>query len=110
MPNMFPVRVATLPSGRKGRVGAPFSRTPVLAGVHDSFWTHACDYEVLATVLREQFVELYSLPILANLKASLEREFLCWRIRCMPDHEPCMRVQVCVLALRAHTCAPLYPL
>jgi DNA-directed RNA polymerase, mitochondrial len=45
------------------------------AGVHDSFWTHACDYEVLSATLREQFVQLYSLPILANLKASLERDY-----------------------------------
>lgn len=50
-------------------------RGGTFAGVHDSFWTHACDYELLSTVLREQFVELYSLPILANLKASLERDY-----------------------------------
>ena len=42
--------------------------------MHDSYWTHASDYGLLAKVLREQFVNLYSLPVLANLKASIERE------------------------------------
>jgi hypothetical protein len=42
------------------------------AGVHDSFWTHAADYELLSQTLREQFVALYSLPILAKLKQQLE--------------------------------------
>ena len=44
-------------------------------GVHDSFWTHACDYDTLSAVLREQFVQLYTLPILANLKACIERDY-----------------------------------
>jgi len=50
-------------------------RGGTFAGVHDSFWTHPCDYDTLASVLREQFVELYSLPILANLKLSFERDY-----------------------------------
>ncbi|CAA6670261.1 unnamed protein product [Spirodela intermedia] len=37
------------------------------AGVHDSFWTHACDVDEMNRILREQFVELYSAPILENL-------------------------------------------
>lgn len=37
------------------------------AGVHDSFWTHACDVDKMNQILREQFVELYSMPILENL-------------------------------------------
>ncbi|KVH93691.1 DNA-directed RNA polymerase, helix hairpin domain-containing protein [Cynara cardunculus var. scolymus] len=34
------------------------------AGVHDSFWTHACDIDKMNQILREKFVELYSIPIL----------------------------------------------
>ncbi|GJM97829.1 hypothetical protein PR202_ga14785 [Eleusine coracana subsp. coracana] len=37
------------------------------AGVHDSFWVHACDVDQMNQILREQFVELYSMPILENL-------------------------------------------
>ncbi|KAL0340199.1 UNVERIFIED_CONTAM: DNA-directed RNA polymerase 3B, chloroplastic [Sesamum radiatum] len=34
------------------------------AGVHDSFWTHACDVDRMNQILREKFVDLYSMPIL----------------------------------------------
>uniref|UniRef100_A0A453KI17 DNA-directed RNA polymerase n=1 Tax=Aegilops tauschii subsp. strangulata TaxID=200361 RepID=A0A453KI17_AEGTS len=29
------------------------------AGVHDSYWTHACDVDTMNKILREKFVELY---------------------------------------------------
>ncbi|PQM39425.1 DNA-directed RNA polymerase 2 chloroplastic/mitochondrial [Prunus yedoensis var. nudiflora] len=34
------------------------------AGVHDSYWTHACDVDEMNKILREKFVELYETPIL----------------------------------------------
>ncbi|KAJ4958014.1 hypothetical protein NE237_025125 [Protea cynaroides] len=37
------------------------------AGVHDSFWTHACDVDKMNQILREKFVELYSMPVLEKL-------------------------------------------
>ncbi|KAG5527768.1 hypothetical protein RHGRI_028646 [Rhododendron griersonianum] len=37
------------------------------AGVHDSYWTHACDVEEMNRILREKFVELYETPILENV-------------------------------------------
>ncbi|KAK4786504.1 hypothetical protein SAY86_003193 [Trapa natans] len=37
------------------------------AGVHDSYWTHACDVEKMNRILREKFVELYDAPILENV-------------------------------------------
>mmetsp|Transcript_21467 Transcript_21467/g.31136 ORF Transcript_21467/g.31136 Transcript_21467/m.31136 type:complete len:959 (+) Transcript_21467:110-2986(+) len=43
--------------------------------VHDSFWTHACDVEVMNEELRNCFVELYSLPLLETLKSSLELRY-----------------------------------
>ena len=36
------------------------------AGVHDSFWTHACDVDTMNSVLRDKFVDLYSQPILED--------------------------------------------
>ncbi|XAR66724.1 DNA-directed RNA polymerase [Bertholletia excelsa] len=42
------------------------------AGVHDSFWTHACDVDRMNKILREKFVELYSTPILENLLESFQ--------------------------------------
>uniref|UniRef100_A0A161ZRR5 DNA-directed RNA polymerase n=1 Tax=Daucus carota subsp. sativus TaxID=79200 RepID=A0A161ZRR5_DAUCS len=37
------------------------------AGVHDSYWTHACDVDEMNRILREKFVELYERPILENV-------------------------------------------
>ncbi|KAL0664066.1 hypothetical protein Bca4012_100903 [Brassica carinata] len=41
------------------------------AGVHDSFWTHASDVDVMNRILREKFVELYDKP--ASLRKSVEQ-------------------------------------
>ncbi|KAL0013441.1 hypothetical protein SO802_000510 [Lithocarpus litseifolius] len=47
------------------------------AGVHNSFWTHACDVDKMNRILREKFVELYSKPILENvLRPSVEAQNL----------------------------------
>ncbi|KAK9676163.1 hypothetical protein RND81_11G058800 [Saponaria officinalis] len=45
------------------------------AGVHDSYWTHACDVDEMNRILREKFVELYELPILENLLESFQTSF-----------------------------------
>lgn len=45
------------------------------AGVHDSYWTHACDVDEMNKILREKFVELYETPILENLLESFGRSF-----------------------------------
>ncbi|CAM8991262.1 unnamed protein product [Rhodiola kirilowii] len=45
------------------------------AGVHDSFWTHACDVDEMNRILREKFVELYKAPILEQLLESFEQSF-----------------------------------
>lgn len=38
-----------------------------MTGVHDSYWTHACDVDEMNKILREKFVELYEAPILENV-------------------------------------------
>ncbi|KAM7252703.1 hypothetical protein ACFE04_008212 [Oxalis oulophora] len=45
------------------------------AGVHDSFWTHACDVDKMNHILREKFVELYSMPILENLLETFQASY-----------------------------------
>nr|CAA69305.1 mitochondrial single-subunit DNA-dependent RNA polymerase [Chenopodium album] len=45
------------------------------AGVHDSYWTHACDVDKMNQILREKFVELYEQPILENLLESFQESF-----------------------------------
>ena len=45
------------------------------AGVHDSFWTHAQGVPELNRILREQFIELYSQPILENLKKHFQEQY-----------------------------------
>uniref|UniRef100_A0A803QAW0 DNA-directed RNA polymerase n=1 Tax=Cannabis sativa TaxID=3483 RepID=A0A803QAW0_CANSA len=45
------------------------------AGVHDSFWTHACDVDQMNQILRQQFVELYSMPVLENLLENFQTSY-----------------------------------
>ncbi|CAL2275528.1 unnamed protein product [Prunus armeniaca] len=45
------------------------------AGVHDSFWTHPCDVDQMNEILREKFVELYSMPILESLLESFQASY-----------------------------------
>lgn len=42
------------------------------AAVHDSFWTHACDIDLMNKLLREKFVYLHSQPLLENLLADFK--------------------------------------
>ena len=45
------------------------------SAVHDSFWTHACDVDEMNEALRDCFVELYSKPLLSDLKESWELRY-----------------------------------
>jgi DNA-directed RNA polymerase len=38
------------------------------ASVHDSFWTHACDVDVMNVVLREAFVRMHSNDLIGQLR------------------------------------------
>lgn len=48
----------------------------IIIGVHDSYWTHACNVDQMNRILREKFVELYEQPILENVGLLK----LCWYI------------------------------
>ncbi|VAI16824.1 unnamed protein product [Triticum turgidum subsp. durum] len=48
------------------------------AGVHDSYWTHACDVDTMNKILREKFVELYDAPILENVQVLVLLIGLVW--------------------------------
>ncbi|XP_015895265.2 DNA-directed RNA polymerase 1B, mitochondrial isoform X1 [Ziziphus jujuba] len=54
------------------------------AGVHDSYWTHACDVDKMNRILREKFVELYEAPILENLLESFEKTFPTLKFPALP--------------------------
>ncbi|OLY83289.1 DNA-directed RNA polymerase, mitochondrial [Smittium mucronatum] len=45
------------------------------ASVHDSYWTHACDVDIMNDVLRTEFVKLHSNKILENLKSEFETRY-----------------------------------
>lgn len=45
------------------------------SAVHDSFWTHACDVDEMNTTLRNEFVALYSQPLLERLKETWELRY-----------------------------------
>lgn len=51
-----------------------------VAGVHDSFWTHACDVDQMNQILREKYVELYSMPVLENVSELWTWDFN-WRLQ-----------------------------
>ncbi|KAK2354811.1 DNA-directed RNA polymerase 1B, mitochondrial [Trifolium repens] len=55
------------------------------AGVHDSYWTHACDVDEMNRILREKFVELYQAPILENLLESFEKTFPTLKFPPLPE-------------------------
>ncbi|ORM41057.1 putative DNA-directed RNA polymerase [Babesia sp. Xinjiang] len=50
-----------------------FQRGLSFAAVHDSYWTHACDVDVMNVAIRNQFVAMYSEPILENLYQSCNK-------------------------------------
>jgi DNA-directed RNA polymerase len=45
------------------------------AAVHDSYWTHPRDIDTMNASLRQQFVNLYSMPLLETFRASLIARF-----------------------------------
>lgn len=49
-----------------------------ISGVHDSYWTHACDVDRMNRILREKFVDLYERPILESVRTFLS--LLSWCI------------------------------
>ncbi|KAM1065274.1 hypothetical protein ACFX13_021166 [Malus domestica] len=55
------------------------------AGVHDSYWTHACDVDEMNRILREKFVELYDAPILENLLEGFQESFPNMTFPPLPD-------------------------
>ncbi|KAK7250654.1 hypothetical protein RIF29_33212 [Crotalaria pallida] len=55
------------------------------AGVHDSYWTHACDVDEMNRILREKFVELYEAPILENLLDGFQKTFPTLKFPPLPE-------------------------
>ncbi|XP_042517220.1 DNA-directed RNA polymerase 3B, chloroplastic-like isoform X1 [Macadamia integrifolia] len=55
------------------------------AGVHDSFWTHACDVDEMNQILRAKFVELYSMPVLEKLLESFQTSYPTLSFPPLPD-------------------------
>lgn len=45
------------------------------SSVHDSYWTHACDVEIMNKVLREEFIRLHSNNLVEKLKGEFERRY-----------------------------------
>lgn len=44
------------------------------AGVHDSFWTHACSVPKMNEILRGAFCDLHSQPLLQDLLSQFEEQ------------------------------------
>uniref|UniRef100_A0A6N2N6W8 DNA-directed RNA polymerase n=1 Tax=Salix viminalis TaxID=40686 RepID=A0A6N2N6W8_SALVM len=55
------------------------------AGVHDSFWTHARDVDLMNRILREKFVELYNMPILENLLEEFQTSYPTLKFPSLPE-------------------------
>ena len=45
------------------------------AAVHDSYWCHPKNVELMAKLLRDQFVNLHSEPLLENLKENFSQRY-----------------------------------
>ncbi|KAL7137956.1 hypothetical protein ABFS83_10G130300 [Erythranthe nasuta] len=64
------------------------------AGVHDSFWTHACDVDRMNQILRQKFVDLYRMPILENLLESFETSYPTLKFPPLPNRGDFLLEQV----------------
>lgn len=45
------------------------------AAVHDSYWTHPCDVDKMNSVIREQFIALHEVDLVAQLKNEFDRRY-----------------------------------
>jgi len=45
------------------------------ASVHDSFWTHACDVDIMNSILREAFVRMHGDNLIGKLKSEFEERY-----------------------------------
>lgn len=50
------------------------------ASVHDSYWTHACDVDAMNEVIRDQFIELHSQPIMENLITEFKERYKDYKV------------------------------
>lgn len=50
------------------------------ASVHDSYWTHACDVDNMNEVIRDQFIELHSQPIMENLITEFKERYKDYKV------------------------------
>ncbi|KAI9300871.1 hypothetical protein BJ944DRAFT_170100 [Cunninghamella echinulata] len=50
------------------------------ASVHDSYWTHACDVDTMNKIIRDQFIELHSQPIMEDLYNEFKERYKDYRI------------------------------
>lgn len=51
------------------------TRRIAFAAVHDSYWTHAADMEVLSKVIRQQFIDMHQRPLMIELVNELRGQF-----------------------------------
>ena len=52
-----------------------WSRGITFASVHDCYWTHASDVDIMNSVCRQQFINLHSQPILEDLSKHFEKTY-----------------------------------
>ncbi|EGV63947.1 DNA/RNA polymerase [Yamadazyma tenuis ATCC 10573] len=65
------------------------------ASVHDSYWTHASDIDVLSKILREQFIKLHSENLIQKVKDEFEARYKGFlQVVTIPrDHELAKKIQ-----------------
>jgi len=51
-------------------------RGVTFAAVHDCFWTHACDVEIMNEICRDQFIRLHNEPIVEDLGKLFKKVYL----------------------------------
>ena len=52
-----------------------YQKNLTFAAVHDSYWTHAGDVNLMAKILRKQFVDLHGSPLIETLHESFESRY-----------------------------------
>ena len=62
-----------------------YKRGITFAAVHDSFWTHASNVDTMNAILRDQFVDLHSSPLIESLNENFESRYPHEKFPAIPD-------------------------
>lgn len=71
------------------------------AAVHDSFWTHACDVDIMNRIIRDAFIRMHSEDILGRLRAEFSARYKGYMYLASVDKSSAVGQKICEWRLKA---------